>query len=253
MESPVDSAVRLLSASDYAVALTGAGISTDSGIPDFRSPGGLWNTFPAIFGDYHSFLTNPEQVLELGRVLLPLLFSAVPNEGHKAMKKLEDLDILQAIITQNIDGLHQMAGSKTVVEIHGTYKTATCLGCKRAFTLPELLPLSSSSLICPDCLGIVKPDVVMFGEPLPEEAFSQAVALTEQADLMIVAGSSLEVIPASHLVTMASRNKVPLIFINKSQTALDKLADIILRETISECLPHLVALVRKEVIPCESQ
>lgn len=253
MESPVDSAVQLLCASDHAVALTGAGISTDSGIPDFRSPGGLWSTFPAAFGDYHTFVTHPEQFLELGKTLLPLLLSAVPNEGHKALKRLEDLNILQVIITQNIDGLHQMAGSRKVIEIHGTHKTATCLQCKRAFTLTELLPLSNSSYVCPDCSGIIKPDVVMFGEPLSEEAFQQAAALTQKADLMIVAGSSLEVVPASHLVVLASHNKIPLIIINNTPTALDSLADVILRERISECLPHLAALVKKEVTLCESR
>ncbi|MGC1120093.1 MAG: Sir2 family NAD-dependent protein deacetylase [Candidatus Methanofastidiosia archaeon] len=253
MESPVDSAVQLICASDHAVALTGAGISTDSGIPDFRSPGGLWSTFPATFGDYHTFVTHPNQFLELGRTLLPPLLSAVPNEGHKALKRLEDLNILQGIITQNIDGLHQMGGSRKVIEIHGTYKTATCLQCRRAFTLAELLPLSSSSLVCPHCSGIIKPDVVMVGESLPEESFSHAVALTQQADLMIVAGSSLEVVPASHLVVLASRNKIPLIILNNTATTLDRLADIILRERISVCLPHLVTLVRKEVIPCESR
>ncbi len=240
----LDSAGQLIRESQFMVALTGAGISTDSGIPDFRSPNGLWSKYPVSLGDFQHFKRNPGQFFAIGRELLPLLLNAKPNKGHHALRELEDLGLLKAVITQNIDGLHQMAGSKKVIEIHGTYKTATCLKCTRKFTFNEFLSLSN--FLCPECSGIVKPDVVMFGENLPHEAFSEAVNLSTKADLMLVAGSSLEVYPANNLVLL-TRRKGHLIIVNDTETALDGLADIILRESISSCLPRIVEILRRNL------
>lgn len=236
----IDLAVQLIRESKSAVALTGAGISTDSGIPDFRSPGGLWSKYPVEFGDIRHFKKHPEAFFEIGRELFPLLINAEPNRGHTALKELEDMGKLKAVITQNIDGLHQMAGSQKVIEVHGTYKTATCLGCGRKFTEDEVFTFLENIPLCPDCSSIIKPDVVMFGEALPQKPFSEAVKLSQKADVMIAAGTSLEVYPASHLVLITKSNKGRIIIVNDTKTALDKIADVIVEGTLSVCLPQIV-------------
>jgi NAD-dependent deacetylase len=242
----IDLAVQLLRESKSAVALTGAGISTDSGIPDFRSPGGIWSKYPAKFGDFRHFEKHPEQFFKIGRELLPLLANAVPNAGHFALKELEDMDCLKAVITQNVDGLHQEAGSQKVIEIHGTYKTATCLQCNRKFTEDEVVSFLEKIPLCPDCSGIIKPDVVMFGEKLPKKAFREALQLAEQADVMIAAGTSLEVYPASHLLLVTKSNKGSIIIVNDTKTALDKVADVVIHESLSVCLPHIAEKLKQE-------
>ena len=240
-----DLAVQVIRESSSIVALTGAGISTDSGIPDFRSPQGLWSKYPVTFGGYEYYMKHPEQLLELGRELFPKLRDAQPNKGHRALKELEDMGKLKAIITQNIDGLHQMAGSKDVIEIHGTYKTGTCMNCKKKFSEDEVFALLDKIPLCPDCSGLVKPDVVMFGEQLPKEAFLRAKNLSEESDLMIVAGSSLEVYPASHLVLVTKSSHGRIIIANDTETALDKVADITIRENLSVCLPRIVKKLKE--------
>ncbi|KYK31457.1 MAG: NAD-dependent deacylase [Theionarchaea archaeon] len=244
---PIDLVVQFIRRSSSAIALTGAGISTDSGIPDFRSPNGLWSKYPITFGEYKYFEKHPEQFLELGKELLPVLLSAEPNKGHNALKELEEMGYVKAVVTQNIDGLHQMAGSKKVIEIHGTYKTATCTKCSKKFTLDEMLSLLGQIPQCPDCSGIVKPDVVMFGEQLPYEAFLEAKYLSQDADVMIVAGSSLEVYPASHLVLITKGNGGRVIIMNDTKTALDKVADVVIRENLSVCLPYIVENLKEEL------
>lgn len=246
--NPVDLAVQLIKESSSTVALTGAGISTDSGIPDFRSPDGIWSRYPVTLGEYQHFMKSPEKFLALGKELLPTLMNAKPNKGHKALKELEDMGKLKAVITQNIDGLHQMAGSEKVIEIHGTYKTATCTNCSKKFTVAEILDLSKGIPLCPDCSGIVKPDVVMFGEALPKKAFQEAKKLSEEADLMIVVGSSLEVYPASHLVLVTKANNGCIIIINDEKTGLDRVADVTIRENISVCLPQITEKLKEEEV-----
>ncbi|MBU7017515.1 MAG: NAD-dependent deacylase [Theionarchaea archaeon] len=243
---PIDLAVRLIKESSSLVALTGAGISTDSGIPDFRSPDGIWNRYPALLGDYSTFQKHPEKFLELGKELLPVLMSAQPNKGHTALRDLEGMGYIKAVITQNIDGLHQAAGTQKVIEIHGTYKTATCTRCYRKFSIDEMLSLLRGIPLCPDCSSIVKPDVVMFGEQLPREAFLEAKKLAEDADVMIVAGSSLEVYPASHLVLVTKGNHGRIIIINDTKTALDRVADVVIRDNLSVQLPRIVEKCKEE-------
>lgn len=248
MESTIDTAIRLIEQSSSMVVMTGAGISTDSGIPDFRSPQGLWSKIPMAMGSIHYFKTHPEKFIELSSTLLPVLLQATPNQGHCALKELEDLGYCEAIITQNIDGLHQLAGSQTVIEIHGTYKTATCLQCGRKYTIEELVSQMNTGLSCTcfHCSGFIKPDVVMFGEHLPQPALLQATALTQKADVMLVAGSSLEVYPASHLVLSVSNQGGSVIIINNTKTALDNIADVIIRDQLSVSLSHIVEILKRE-------
>lgn len=244
MES-IDLAVQVIRRSSSAIALTGAGISTDSGIPDFRSPDGLWSKYPITFGEYHYFEKHPEQFLKLGKELLPVLLQAQPNKGHNALKELEDMGYIKAVITQNIDGLHQMAGSKKVIEIHGTYKTATCTQCGKKYTIDQILSLLENLPLCSDCSSIIKPDVVMFGEQLPYEAFLEAKYLSQDADVMIVAGSSLEVYPASHLVLVTKGNGGRIIILNDTETAFDHIADVVVRKNLSVSLPYIVTTLKE--------
>ena len=250
MKSTIDAAINLMEGSSSMVVLTGAGISTESGIPDFRSPRGIWNTYPSAMGTLSTFRDHPENLIELGMTLLPLLQSAVPNKGHRSLKELEDMGYVKGIITQNIDGLHQLAGSRLVIEIHGTYKTATCLDCGKSYSIEQVLSLLTASeppsFTCPDCSGLIKPDVVMFGEQLPRQAFSQAMGLVQEADILMAAGSSLEVYPASHLVLLAKNHGGSVIIANDSTTALDRIADVIVRGPLSVSLPHLVERLKKE-------
>jgi NAD-dependent deacetylase len=226
------------------IALTGAGISTDSGIPDFRSPHGIWNKYPVLQGDVTSFMQNPDQFFELGKELYPKLKNAHPNKGHISLKKLEDMGHLQCIITQNIDGLHQKAGSKNVIELHGTYATSTCLTCGTQYDTDEFMPLSGMPR-CPHCSGIVKPDVIMFGESLPQKAFSKAVSLSQKADVMVVIGSSLQVTPASRLVFVTKQNNGKIIIINNTKTVLHSAADISIQKEISHVLPVIVSKLQE--------
>jgi NAD-dependent deacetylase len=159
-----------------AVVLTGAGVSTESGIPDFRSPSGLWAQFdPLDYGSIQAFRENPARVWEFYAPRFEMLASAAPNAGHVALAELERLGHVEAIVTQNIDLLHERAGSRDVVEVHGSIRKATCPGCGRAYPLAEVLVLvgGSRAPACADCGGILKPDVVFFGELLPEAAMER--------------------------------------------------------------------------------
>ncbi|MBU7044294.1 MAG: NAD-dependent deacylase [Theionarchaea archaeon] len=248
MKSTIDAAIHLIVQSSSMVVMTGAGISTDSGIPDFRSPQGLWSKIPMAMGSIQYFKAHPDKFIELASTLLPILLQATPNQGHYALKEMEDLGYCEAIITQNIDGLHQLAGSQTVIEIHGTYKTATCLQCGKQYTVEELASQMNAGLscTCSQCSGFIKPDVVMFGEHLPQPAFSQAAALVQKVDVMLVAGSSLEVYPASHLVLSVSNQGGSVIIINNTKTALDRIADVIIRDQLSVSLSQIVERLKRE-------
>ncbi|MBE9509069.1 MAG: Sir2 family NAD-dependent protein deacetylase, partial [Chloroflexi bacterium] len=197
-------AAALLRDARHAVALTGAGSSTPSGIPDFRSPGtGLWeHADPMVVASIHHFRRHPEEFYAWMRPLVATLLAAEPNPSHLALAELEAGGWLKAVITQNIDDLHQRAGSQEVLELHGHLREATCISCYRVLPTEKLLDdfLSTGEVPrCPVCDGVMKPNVVLFGEQLPVDVLNAAVAHARQADLMLVAGSSLEVTPASRL------------------------------------------------------
>jgi NAD-dependent deacetylase len=181
------------------VVLTGAGISTESGIPDFRSPTGVWAKYdPQEYATIDAFLADPAKVWEFYGRRLAMLGAAEPNDGHRVLAELEERGWVRAVITQNIDRLHERAGSRALVEVHGSIRTASCLACGAVATFDEvveLLPVPA----CPACRRILKPDVVLFGELLPEAAIARATQLATQAGLMLVVGSSLEVYPVAGL------------------------------------------------------
>lgn len=242
-------AAELLSSSRHAVALTGAGMSTESGIPDFRSPGGLWSRYdPSEFATLSSFLGDPSRFYRAASEFLSV-FTAEPNEGHRALAELEQMGVLKAVITQNIDGLHQAAGSRKVVELHGNLRECKCLSCGRVFPIEvlaeKLVQEGEIPPLCNDCGGILKPNVVFFGEQLPRDALEEAFEQAKRCDLMLVAGSSLVVSPANFLPPMAVEAGAHLLIVNEEVTPMDAFASVVIRGKTGRVLPELVRLVRE--------
>ena len=234
---------RLLREAKRAVVFTGAGISTESGIPDFRSPGGMWTKYQPI--QFQDFMRSDEMRRETWRRKLntdPTMRAAAPNRGHRAVEKLVRAGKVSAVITQNIDGLHQASGipDEQVVELHGNSTYATCLDCglrhdldpiMAAFAADETLP------VCEACDSVyVKPATISFGQPMPETAMMRAQAETLACDLFIAIGSSLVVYPAAGFPVMAKQNGAGLVIVNRESTELDAYADIVLNDEIGPLL-----------------
>jgi NAD-dependent deacetylase len=238
-------AADIIRGSQFAIALSGAGISTPSGIPDFRSPNsGLWERYdPFEVASLDAFRYRPEKFYNWMRPLARNIKLASPNPAHFALARLEKSGYLKTIITQNIDGLHQRAGSIKVLEVHGSLQTLTCVGCYRqqeAAEFAEAYIERGEIPICPLCNGMLKPDVVLFGEQLPSRTWLQAKECINQCDLMLVVGSSLEVLPVAGLPMRAVDNGAHLIIINQSETYIDLRADIILSEDVAITLPRII-------------
>ncbi len=228
--------------------LTGAGISTPSGIPDFRSTNsGLWEkNDPFEVASLSAFRYNPENFYNWLRTLAAGIYAAQPNPAHFALARLEKDDFLHTLITQNIDGLHQRAGSENVLEVHGSIRTLTCTSCYHQVDGNELAEayLATGAIpYCQDCGSVLKPDVVLFGEQLPVRPWLKAQEACKQCDLMIVAGSSLEVLPVAGLPMRAIENGAHLIIINHSNTYLDVRADVVFHEDVAQILPRIAAEV----------
>lgn len=244
-QTNIEFAADLFRQSKHAVILTGAGLSTPSGIPDFRSTGtGLWaRDEPLEVASLSTFRTKAETFFEWFRPLANQIFYALPNPAHIAIAEMERLGYLKSIITQNIDALHQKAGSKFVIETHGTMQTLTCSQCYHQVQAePYLMPFVTTGEIphCPDCSQILKPDVILFGEQLPQTAWFKAQKEARQCDLMVVAGSSLEVLPVAGLPMQALDRGAHLIIINNTPTYLNLRADVALFEDVSTILPAIM-------------
>lgn len=229
----------------HGVVLTGAGISTPSGIPDFRSPDiGLWSKFdPMEVASLSAFRYDPVEFYKNLRGLTELVFSAYPNAAHTAIARLEQAGYIHTVITQNVDLLHQRAGSKNVLEVHGTFRTLTCVWCFTKVSSEDYIgPYLQEGLVptCPKCGHYLKPDLVLFGEQLPSQTWLKALQASRNCDLMIVAGSSLEVLPVAGLPMRALENGAHLILINFSQTYLDVRADVVFHQDVDTILPSLV-------------
>ena len=237
-------AAELLRKARRAVALTGAGISTPSGIPDFRSEGsGLWSRDePLEVASLNTFRTDPEKFFEWFRPLASKLFYAKPNPAHVAIAELEKAGHIQHVITQNIDTLHQKAGSQDVIEMHGTLHTLSCTGCFHQVESQEYLkPFVEDGQLpyCPQCGALLKPDVILFGEQLPHPAWQVAQEASRACDLMVVVGSSLEVLPVAGLPMQALDRGAHLVILNNSPTYLNVRADVVLSEDLAEILPAI--------------
>ena len=241
----IDQAINLLSEARHAVALTGAGISTPSGIPDYRSPkSGLWENAADMMevASIYGFRHHPQIFYDWLRPLLEIIRVAQPNPAHVALAQMETADRLQAVITQNIDLLHGRAGSKNVYEVHGHLREVVCPACHHILPAESFLnDFMATGKVprCRRCHHIMKPNVVLFGELLPWKTMKAAQAHARTADLMIVAGSSLEVAPAGDLPELALENGARLIIINFMETHLDSQADVIIRADVAGVLPLL--------------
>ena len=224
------------------VVLTGAGVSTESGIPDFRSPTGIWAKFdPREYGSIEAFVRDPERVWEFYGPRYRMLSEAEPNAAHHALAELERRGIVDAIVTQNIDRLHERAGSRHVVEVHGSIRTASCPSCGRVHSLDAVLAMvDEGTPRCTACGAVLKPDVVFFGELLPVGAMERATELATEARVLLVVGSTLEVYPVAGLPLDTQRAGGRVAIVNRGPPAFDGRADIRLDGAAGELLTALV-------------
>jgi NAD-dependent deacetylase len=240
----LDQLAELLFERRSGVAFTGAGISTESGIPDYRGPNGLWKRMPPP--DFREFLTNPEKRINHWRRRQERyqdLASAEPNAGHRALAKLQQLGFIQEIVTQNIDGLHQKAGSDpaSVIELHGSAHHVRCLGCGRLFDAePFDREFNGEEPICPVCGGMVKESTISFGQSLVADDLRTALTVGRGAGVMLVVGSSLTVNPAAKVPREAARAGAALAIINNQPTPLDNIATILVEAPAGVTLSYLV-------------
>lgn len=227
---------ELIRANQPCVALTGAGASTESGIPDFRSASGIWAQYdPYEVASIDGFRRDPERVWEFYGRRLGILDDAQPNPAHHALAELERVGWIDALITQNVDRLHERAGSQEVIEVHGSLRTASCLACGEREPMEHVaarLPVPH----CRTCDAILKPDVVMFGEQLPVAAIDRATELAERAALMLVVGSSLEVWPVAGLPEATLAHGGKLAIVNRDPTVYDARADLVVHASAGEVL-----------------
>ncbi|MGF1505901.1 MAG: NAD-dependent deacetylase [Anaerolineae bacterium] len=248
----INKAAALIRNARHTVVLTGAGISTPSGIPDFRSPGsGLWsNADPHVVASMFGFRQHPEAFFEWIRPVADVLLKAQPNPAHEALARLERLGHVQAIITQNIDMQHTRAGSQTVHEVHGSMAKGTCCTCYTTYAMTDFVDdfiRTGEIPRCPQDGGMIKPDVVLFGEALPYQQLDAALRAARTCDLMIVAGSSLEVAPVSNMPEVALAHGARLIVVNFEQTYIDHRADVVLHTDVARILPFIVDMVEDKV------
>lgn len=243
LDGLIDEARRLLERAQHAVALTGAGISTPSGIPDFRSrQSGLWqHVDPFQVASLYAFRQRPQDFYDWIHPLAQTTLAAKPNAAHLALAQMEAQGTLRAVITQNIDMLHSRAGSQNVIEIHGHLREMTCLDCFDIVPSEAILHdflKSGEAPRCP-CGGVYKPNVILFGEQLPVRALTRSKQEARECDLMLVAGSSLEVAPAGDLPILAQETGARLVIVNLEPTYADDIADVVIRDDVVRVLPEL--------------
>ena len=244
-------AAKLILTSKYVVCLTGAGVSVESGISPFRGPGGLWTRYgePPMDG-YQRFLANPKAHWESQldpnrrRLMGSSIQEAKPNAGHLALAEMEQMGLLKALITQNIDNLHFVAGSRNILEIHGNVNKLRCIKCSSKFPR-EGFDLSDLPPLCPNCGGIVKGDTVMFGEPIPNDVLSSCLNEAKLSDCMLVVGTSATVHPAASLPLIVKRDGHPIIEINPEPSNLTAICDVSICAPSGEALPMLMKMLKK--------
>ncbi len=239
----------LIREAEKILVFSGAGLSTESGIPDFRSPGGLWSKYdPSDF--YFDKIISDEKARmkywEMSTESYRIMKDAVPNRAHLSIKTLEDGGKLLAIVTQNIDSLHHKAGNspEKIIEIHGTAFSVSCLECGKKYDRDDIenrIRAGVSLPYCDACSGILKPDTISFGQAMPQDKMAQAIACARECDLCIVLGSSLVVYPAASVPAHAVENGARLIIVNRDETPLDHTADLVIHESVSKALETMVA------------
>lgn len=248
MEDLIDRAVTLLRDSEKVLVFTGAGLSTESGIPDFRSPGGIWDRYdPSDF--YFQKIVSDEKARErywrMSSEFYQVMKEAVPNPAHLSLKRLEDTGKLLAIVTQNIDHLHHKAGNspEKIIEIHGTAFSVSCLSCRKKYDRDKIEGRLKSGVkvpYCDQCAGILKPDTISFGQSMPEDKMARSIMYALQCDLCMVLGSSLVVYPAASVPEQAVENGAALIIINRDETPLDSRATLTIHDSVARILSQVM-------------
>ncbi|HOD36416.1 MAG TPA: NAD-dependent deacylase [Syntrophales bacterium] len=240
--------------SKRVVVFTGAGVSTESGIPDFRSPGGIWDRFDPDEFTIQRFLSSAETRVKQWRLLTEsgLIVDAQPNPAHSAIADIERMGKLSCVITQNIDNLHHKAGNspEKIFELHGNMNWIICLNCQHRYPLPDIrkrLDLGSGPPFCEKCSGILKPDVVFFGESLPPLVLDDAVRHSRECDLLIVVGSSLVVYPAAYIPVYAKEAGARVVIVNLTATEYDKMADEVINSKAGEVMPRIMEAVQERI------
>jgi NAD-dependent deacetylase len=248
----IDAVADIIFQSKRIVVFTGAGISTESGIPDFRSPGGIWDRYDPNELTYQKFLTSQasrEKYWERQKLLWPIIAAAKPNAGHLAIAELYKMGKLDCIITQDGDSLHQKSGipDEMVIELHGTWTRALCLGCGRKYPSEEVqvrLEAGEKVPTCKECGSVMKPDVIQFGQAMPEKETREAERRAARCDLLMACGSSLVVYPAAQMPLIAKDNGAKLVIINLMPTPHDDYADVVINNKIGETLPLIIEQVK---------
>jgi len=254
LDGKITAAADMIVCARNIVVFTGAGISTESGIPDFRSPGGIWSRFDPEDFTIDKFLSSPETRRKQWRILLEggLFSDAEPNRAHRAVAEMEKIGKLTCVITQNIDNLHQKAGNspEKVYELHGNMRWLRCMDCDKRYPLEEMVEKYRAQYDVPECErchGILKPDVIFFGELLPQVTLKNATFNATRCDLIIVIGSSLVVYPAASIPMYAKGAGAKLVIINNTPTSFDIEADVVIHHTAGEAMEMIMEEVRKRL------
>ncbi|MBE0415377.1 MAG: Sir2 family NAD-dependent protein deacetylase [Dehalococcoidia bacterium] len=254
LEELIEEAAEIIVGAKKVVVFTGAGVSTESGIPDFRSPGGLWTKYNPDDFTYQKFLKDPEvrkrswQMFSMFR----MMDLVQPNPAHYAVAELDKMGKLDCVITQNVDGLHQKAGvpEEKVIELHGTIKFVKCLGCRKRYSIEEIakrLEEGGEEPVCDDCGGILKSATISFGEPMPIKETAEAERRSRECDLCLVLGSSLVVYPAAYMPIYAKESGAKLVIINVGTTSMDNYAHVRINEKVGEVMPKIVERVKSRL------
>ena len=251
MIEEIEQLARLIVESKKTVVFTGAGISTESGIPDFRSPGGIWSKYDPEDFTIQKFLSSPAARKTHWKMFTEsgLIMEAEPNPAHYAIAELYQLGKVDCVITQNVDNLHQKAGvpEDKVFELHGNMRWVVCLSCHKRLPLPEVLQKIDEGVEvpdCPDCQGILKPDGVFFGEALPEETLMEATRRSQNCDLFIVIGSTLVIYPAAYIPTYAGEAGAKVAIVNLTPTPFDHYAEVVIRGKAGEIMSRVMEKVK---------
>lgn len=245
IEEHIREAAGIIVNSSLTIALTGAGVSVESGIPDFRSAEGLWARYdPAEYATIDAFRRDPEKIWNMLREMEDLVMNARPNAAHTGMGELERMGFLHCVITQNIDNLHQAGGSRNVIEYHGNSSTLSCLSCEKHYTMEEM---TGEQIPRCTCSMPLKPDVVFFGEAIPVDALNRSFELASRADAVLIVGTSAVVSPANTIPMIARERGAKLIEINKEETHLsESVTDVFLKGNAGSVIAALVEAVREE-------
>lgn len=252
LDEKIKKFAQLIIEAKKIVVLSGAGMSTESGIADFRSPGtGLWEKVdPNEFASIHSYVSDTQKNLKFMLEMGMNIFKAKPNNGHRSLTKLQKLGKLQGILTQNIDGLHQKARTKNIIELHGTANEAICMRCKEIYPITTMINQVLKGYYSPSCEvcgGLLKPNAIFFGEPLHSKTLNQADEMISDCDLFIVLGSSLLVYPAAFYPRKAISVGAKIAIINIQSTDMDENAEVVIHERIGDVLPKIVELVEMKL------